>query len=304
MISVIVPIYNTEKYLDKCITSIVNQTHKNLEIILVDDGSTDSSLEICRSWAKKDSRIVVLHKENGGQGSARNMALDIAKGDYIGFVDSDDWIEANMYEVLYANLLKYDADISCCKGTTVKNLDGKIKVYNQPDIMLAHQTLEIKQSPCDKIYKKDLFDDVRFPKSRAYEDCATIYKLLAKSKVVVDINLAYYHYELRENSTMTRAFDERKLYLITAYKEMYDFYKENYPQYADMVNVKLVGAVQYCVGEILNTKDRGLYKKHRDHIKKIEKNICKKGLSYKHKLLLRMICFCPNIYKMIYKHFK
>ena len=111
-ISVIVPVYKVEKYLDKCVESIVNQTYKNLEIILVDDGSPDNCPAMCDEWAEKDERIRVIHKENGGLADARNAGMDIATGDYIGFVDSDDWIEPNMYEVLLKNALKYDADIS------------------------------------------------------------------------------------------------------------------------------------------------------------------------------------------------
>ena len=113
-ISVIVPVYKVEKYLDRCVESIVNQTYKNLEIILVDDGSPDNCPVMCDEWAEKDERIRVIHKENGGLADARNAGMNIATGDYIGFVDSDDWIEPNMYEVLLKNALKYDADISRC----------------------------------------------------------------------------------------------------------------------------------------------------------------------------------------------
>lgn len=308
IVSIIIPVYNTQAYLEKCIQSVVNQTYKDLEIILVDDGSTDSSLEICKKWKEIDSRVIVLHKENGGQGSARNMALDIASGNYIGFVDSDDWIESNMYENLLSNLLTYDADISCCKGTTVHDLDNTIKVYRQPEIMLAHQMLEIKQSPCDKLYRSELFSNIRFPESRAYEDCATIYKLLDKAHVVVDQKSAYYHYEIRNNSTMTKNFDERKMYLITAYKDMYDFYKKNYPQYADLVKIKLAGAIQYCAGEAINITEpltgRTLYQDYAKDINKLVRTVSTKGLPIKSKILLRMICFFPNVYGMLYKSMK
>ena len=122
LISVIVPVYKAEKYLDKCVQSIVNQTYKNLEIILVDDGSPDNCPEMCDEWAKKDSRIKVIHKENGGVSSARNAGLDNSFGDYIGFVDSDDFIENDFYECLYDNLVENGADISFC---TFKTLDEK-----------------------------------------------------------------------------------------------------------------------------------------------------------------------------------
>ena len=114
LISVIVPVYKVENFLDRCVESIVGQTYENLEIILVDDGSPDNCPAMCDKWAEKDGRIKVIHKENGGVSSARNAALDIVSGDYICFVDSDDWIDPGMYEFLYKNSQKYDADISCC----------------------------------------------------------------------------------------------------------------------------------------------------------------------------------------------
>lgn len=122
-ISVIVPVYKVENFLDRCVESIVGQTYENLEIILVDDGSPDNCPSMCDKWAEKDRRIKVIHKENGGVSSARNAALDIVSGDYIGFVDSDDWIDPGMYEFLYENSQKYDADISYC-GTFYNYEDG------------------------------------------------------------------------------------------------------------------------------------------------------------------------------------
>lgn len=303
MISVIVPVYNMEKYLDKCICSIVDQTYAEIEIMLVDDGSTDASFRICNEWAEKDSRIIVLHKENGGQGSARNMALDAAKGDYIGFVDSDDWIERDMYEKLLDDLLEWNADISCCK-TSGNKLTNQSVVYKQPEIMRAHLSNILDQSPCNKLYKRELFSNVRFSESRAYEDCATIYRLLACSNIVVDRDTAYYHYETRENSTMTAGFSEKKLFIIDAYKGMYNFYEENYPQYALEARRLLVGAVQYCMGEMLNIKDHELYKNYGKSVQEAARNIEKKGLPLKSKVFLSMIAGCPLLYGLFYKIFK
>ena len=130
LISVIVPVYKAEAYLEKSVKSIINQTYKNLEIILVDDGSPDRCGEMCDEFAKKDSRIRVIHKANGGQSSARNAALDIMAGDYVGFVDSDDWIEPNMYEHLYNLILKNNAQISVC-GLQCDYDDGKIVYFNE-----------------------------------------------------------------------------------------------------------------------------------------------------------------------------
>ena len=125
-ISVIVPVYNVEKYLDKCVESIVNQTYKNLEIILVDDGSTDSCPEICDEWAKKDNRIKVIHKPNGGLSSARNAGMDSMTGSYIQFVDSDDYIKSNMIEVMYGNIIKGDYDVCVCNYSFIDESDNVI----------------------------------------------------------------------------------------------------------------------------------------------------------------------------------
>ena len=121
LISIIIPVYNVEQYLSRCIDSVINQTYKNLEIILIDDGSTDDSGEICDEYALKDNRIKVMHKQNGGVSSARNEGLDISKGNYIGFIDSDDFIEKDMYEFLYDLLTKNNCDISCCNKFIFKD---------------------------------------------------------------------------------------------------------------------------------------------------------------------------------------
>ena len=123
LISVIVPVYKAEKYLNQCIESIVSQTYQNLQIILVDDGSPDNCPAICDDWAKKDRRIVVIHKENGGQSSARNVGLDIARGEYVGFVDADDFIDHDMYEILLHSLVSTNVDIVCC-GSRIVNEKG------------------------------------------------------------------------------------------------------------------------------------------------------------------------------------
>lgn len=143
LLSIIVPVYNVKSYLKKCVESIINQTYTNLQIILVDDGSTDGSQDICDEFAQRDSRIVVIHKENGGQSTARNVGMDRAKGVYIAFVDSDDWLEPNMYEALISQLEKHEADIvACsfyeCKGDEKKAVgDSKnIRVIDTEEILL------------------------------------------------------------------------------------------------------------------------------------------------------------------------
>lgn len=207
-ISIIVPIYNCEKYLDKCLESIVNQTYKNLEIILVDDGSTDNCPKMCDYWAEKDSRIKVIHKENGGVSSARNAALDIASGDYIGFVDSDDFIDPDMYEFLITDSINNDTEISCC---TYRYVDEK---YNPVEKTMELFSLEAvyfsSYEMCrafyglhddfvqlwNKIYKRRLFDGLRFPEGRLFEDWDLAPMLYFESKRTSYIPAEKYNYVL------------------------------------------------------------------------------------------------------------
>lgn len=304
MISIIVPIYNMEKLLDRCIQSILEQSYQDFELILIDDGSTDRSLELCQKWAEQDSRIIVKHKKNGGQASARNLGLDIAKGDYIGFVDSDDWIDADMYKVLLSNLLQYDADISCCCNSKATVNDNEIEIYNQPEIMLKHvlQDEGVGQSPCDKLFKKEMFFNVRFPLLRAYEDCATIFKTFAASKKVIFQRKIMYHYETRPNSTMTQTFSSVKFQAIDAYYEMYKYYQIHYSTYEKYVKKYLVGSIQYCIGETLKLKKEEEYQSEIVKARRILKEIGRKGLALKQKissfLILRMFTLYGKIYKL------
>lgn len=215
VISVIVPIYNVEKYLKKCIDSIINQTLKDIEIILVDDGSTDNSPKILDDYAKKDKRVKVIHKENGGQGSARNEGLNIARGKYIGFVDSDDWIDLNMYEELYKDIVENNSDISVCSRKVFdenNNLNGKVELNNEV-INLNRLGIEgyiIKRllSPhtvvvYNKLYKSTVIHDIRFKDVHEVgsEDTLFNYCVLFNVKTISSINTTYYNGLERSGST-------------------------------------------------------------------------------------------------------
>ena len=209
LISVIVPVYNVKPYIDKCMQTILSQTYSNLEIILVDDGSTDGSSDVCDTYAASDSRIKVIHKENGGLSSARNAALDIATGDYIGFVDSDDYIHVQMFEKLIDASKKSDCEISICAHYTEKGntlyidepvFDNEI-IYTPND---AQKTLiediNIRSYAWDKLYKANLFEGVRYPVGRNYEDIATTHILFSKAKKICHIPQYLYYYQIREGS--------------------------------------------------------------------------------------------------------
>lgn len=210
LISVIVPIYKVERYLPQCIDSIIKQTYNNLEIILVDDGSPDQCGIICEKYAKKDNRIKVIHKNNGGLSDARNVAIDVSTGEYILFIDSDDYVATNHIEHLYHILITSHADMAIewgqtfYEGTTpvIDTLNGKKEVILDSDEALTNMFYQknFDTSAWAKLYKRNLFDNIRYPKGWLYEDLPTTYRLIQKCKKVVFSDYKSYYYLLRNNS--------------------------------------------------------------------------------------------------------
>ena len=204
MISVIVPVYNVEPYLPQCLDSILAQTYSDLEILLIDDGSTDRCGEICDQYAARDPRIRVFHTENRGLSAARNLGLDHAQGDYIGFIDSDDWIEPDMYEVLLQTAEGTEADIVECgvfrefkDKTLVVEKKQKLKIQDPIQALLRE---DISNGVWDKLWKRSCFNIIRFPEGRINEDIATTYRIIKTINSAVVITAAKYHYRYRENS--------------------------------------------------------------------------------------------------------
>ncbi len=233
-ISIIVPVYNMEQFLQRCLDSILSQTFQDIEVILVNDGSTDNSGQICREYAGKDPRIVLIDKENGGLSSARNAGLDAAKGEYVGFVDSDDHIAPNMYQLLYENLVKYGADISICSfyfeygdGRICHTKPGGICrcMNNEEAIRTLLSRKHFENYVCDKLYKKVLFDRIRFPENELYEDIAVTYKLLDNSRAVIYQSEPKYYYVQRPGSIVNSGFSIRKLQFVEQCRKLVDFSK-------------------------------------------------------------------------------
>ena len=216
MISVIVPVYRVDKYLEKCIDSIIGQTYTDLEILLIDDGSPDRCGEICDRYAAVDHRIRVFHTENHGLSAARNLGLEHAEGDYIGFVDSDDWIEPDMFVRLLTAIEDNNADIAVC-GRVMEYPDKKAIISPQAGTMnreaavKALALLKIRNPAWDKLWKRDCFESIRFPKGRVYEDIATTYRIFLQIDRVVCIPDALYHYRFREGSI---SHDDRLKHLV------------------------------------------------------------------------------------------
>jgi glycosyltransferase involved in cell wall biosynthesis len=239
-ISLIIPIFKVEKYLKRCVDSIINQTYKNLEIILVDDGSPDNCGVICDEFAKTDSRITVIHKLNGGLSDARNAGLDISTGEFIGFIDSDDFIHPDMFQDLYNRLRKHDADIAQCSFRRVTG-DEMIEA-KEPDnekIISNLEALDYIYTPyCvdfivawNKLYKKELFNDLRFPKSKIHEDEFTTYKLFYRATKIVICDKKYYYYFQSPNSIIRSNFSIKKLDYAEAMEERISFFKEKDMEY-------------------------------------------------------------------------
>lgn len=241
-ISVIVPIYNVEKFLPFCLESIINQTYKNLEIILINDGSTDSSLEICKKYSLKDNRIKVIHQENHGLSYSRNIGIETASSPYISFIDADDIISPYYYEYLLNLILENNADIAECSFAKID--ESLISNYTFPDLShpkyikldsigalnrIHNENLYVCMNSvivCNKLYKISLFDEIRFPVGRLYEDELTTYKLFYKAKSIVSSEAILYGYIQHESSIMNQPFHEKRLTALSAYDDYISFFNK------------------------------------------------------------------------------
>lgn len=235
LISIIVPVYNVIDYVEKCLDSICRQSYTKLEIVVVDDGSTDGSAEICDAYAAKDNRIKVIHRENRGLSAARNDGLDVVTGELIGFVDSDDWIDPDMYEFLYQLLKGGGADISICSHYIEKPTKTKVKyasdavlrLSSRDAIRLLVEDNIIRNFAWDKLYKRHLFDGLRFPQDRYFEDIAIMYKIFYKAQDIVMKGHPKYHYMVRTDSITGSKYNPGKEYhMFLAVYEQCTFIKE------------------------------------------------------------------------------
>lgn len=260
LISIIVPIYNVDRYLRRCIESIINQTYKNIEIILVDDGSSDSSPEICDKYKEKDSRIIVIHKENGGLSSARNAGLEVAKGTLIGFVDSDDYIASDMYEKLKANMDKYSSDISACQFCINYKYSKRVSIVcSEEKIFRGKEKFDnlkyIKAVAWNKLYKREIFRKIKYPDGKIYEDHLIICDVLNAAKKVSFINETLYYYTMRRSS-ITRTFTENHLDQINAFDVDIKYYKKK--KYTDLVVGAQYKKVMQTIGYAYKIKAKSL----------------------------------------------
>lgn len=312
IISVVVPIYKVEKYLEKCIKSILEQTYKKLDIILVDDESPDECGKIIERYKEKDSRIRTIHQKNGGLSDARNNGWKIARGEYILFIDSDDWIEKNMIEILYNNAKVNNADISICEfieedddGNVLssKKYNNEIRVFTSLEaIKELIQQNNITNHAWNKMYKTELFENIKYPKGQLMEDISTTYKLIESSDRVVYQSIPLYHYIQRGTSILGNITEKRINDQENAFFERNKYLSVKYPQYRkeiiidNLLNVKNIYYLS-VIGKYKNLYNSKKYKDYYKQFKPLYKEY-KKELYDKDKTSLRLFYYNRNLYKL------
>lgn len=259
LISVIVPVYNVEQYLEVCIKSIIAQTYKRIEILLIDDGSTDSSGGMCDEWSNKDDRIKVIHTENKGQSAARNYGLDIANGDFVTFVDSDDYIEKDFFSNLFHVLSKYNADIAIAPLCHVKEQTNLFVDFGEKEIIKEYNSREAviasfyqKDFSCNvhsKIFKKNMFSSITFPEGKVMEDLAIAYKLFEASSKIVATNKWGYFYRQRNNSTM-HVFNRKRLDALEWLDEMAQHFGANDVELTRALHCRMINVAVHLALDI------------------------------------------------------
>ncbi len=307
VISIVVPVYKVEAYLEKCVDSILNQTFTDFELILVDDGSPDKCPRICDEYAKRDSRVKVIHKENGGLSDARNVGIEVATGTFIGFVDSDDYIASDMYESLYRLATENNCDMAVCQAVIVG--ENEEAIYEDSDEVRVFDSAEaLNQMICgrlftvntwNKLYKRELFDNIRFPKGMLYEDLATTYKLISVSDKVAYSPIKKYAYLQRKGSIMNVTGYKVSVDKIQIVKDMLLYFSDKELQ---------AGILRYLLNDIYKmascgnlTKNPAYTDEFRTFYKTNRIMFKNNFLSLKEKMIFSMAANMPGVLQAIYK---
>ena len=255
LISVIVPIYNVEQYLHRCVDSILAQTYRNLEVILVDDGAKDTSGVICDSYAEKDSRVKVIHKENGGLSSARNAGIDIARGEFLAFVDSDDWIEPDTYAHLLERMLRFNVKLACGGRYDVDGGTGEKTIglcFRKEECVTGEELVRriftwdnCDSSACDKLYHRSLFEEYRYPLGKVCEDVPVTYLIVLKAGKAVLCDKPFYNYFHRPGSISTASVSEKMFHYSQHTATIYPYIRQNHPAIAPQAQYLRVRSLVY-----------------------------------------------------------
>lgn len=280
LISVIVPIYNVEKYLARCVDSIVNQTYKNLEIILVDDGSPDRCPQMCDDYAEKDSRIKVVHKKNGGLSDARNAGMAVATGKYISFIDSDDYVSDDFFECLLDVMNKENSDIAEC--SVVKfyednrfdefSDDLSVKTYDTQDAMSALIAENpFHQHVWNKLYKTELVKDIPYAVGKLNEDEFWTYQVFGRANKVSKLNKTMYYYFQRNSSIMGVGYNIRRLDALEGKANRQKYIENNFPDLSMQAKIDLYGSCMFAYQSVLKFMSGADKKKALELIRKYRK---------------------------------
>ena len=280
LISVIVPIYNVEKYLARCVGSIVNQTYKNLEIILVDDGSPDRCPQMCDDYAEKDSRIKVVHKKNGGLSDARNAGMAVATGEYISFIDSDDYVSDDFFECLLDVMNKENSDIAEC--SVVKfyednrfdefSDDLSVKTYDTQDAMSALiAENQFHQHVWNKLYKTELVKDIPYAVGKLNEDEFWTYQVFGRANKVSKLNKTMYYYFQRNSSIMGVGYNIRRLDALEGKANRQKYIENNFPDLSTQAKIDLYGSCMFAYQSVLKSMSGADKKKALELIRKYRK---------------------------------
>ncbi len=266
LVTVIVPVYKVEEFLSRCVESVISQSYHDLEIILVDDGSPDRCGEICDCYRGKDERIIVIHKENGGLSSARNAGIRVARGKYLCFVDSDDYIQSELIEQLLAAIARTGASISACGFASDENLlqngiTEEIRLF--PAAEAIREILKdgaICTSAWGKLYERSLFDDILFPEGKYYEDYATTYKLFHKGGRIAYALTKKYYYTINTAGITRSPFSSRNMDYFAISEEVEAFIDDNYPELSSLVKNRSVSVAISLYRKLSHTPGRGQYR--------------------------------------------
>lgn len=312
-ISVIIPVYNVEQYLNRCIESVVGQTYKNLEIILVDDGSPDRCPQICDEWAEKDQRIKVYHISNGGASKARNFGIQKSTGKYIAFVDSDDYIVEQMYAVMISAISENHCDLACC-GRYYAGDDYKVasKCLNQPRILTPEQAIHellnngcVEEAPWDKLYKRELFDGIEFPVGEINEDLVIAPHIIKRCKRIVHVAEPFYYYCYNGSSVTKSGYREKNRVMFQHMDDLSDFINEFYP--AERNTVKVLKA-KYAMNTMFGILQTPCWKeKYIEDFRRYRKMLSAslvqlfRSSNFSFKQKIESVLLCLNIYPLCHR---
>lgn len=319
LISIIVPVFNVEDYIKECLESIIKQTYTNLEILIIDDGSTDTSGQICDNYAKKDKRIKVIHQQNLGLSASRNKGIKLSKGKYLSFIDSDDIINPLMIELLYKEITNNNCDISICKFQIFndkfinRNKEYSVSLLNQDEFLKKLMIdKEISSHACNKLYNKDLFKEIKFIEGKKYEDIGTTYKLGFNLNKACYLNIELYGYRNRENSIINNLKKETLIDYIDMINKRYEDLIQKKPELKDYLDMNRINATTRYFLEIIRHKQLNLLnnKELKNKLDKellITKNLIRKETrqlsTFKENIANQLLIINPKLFFIIMKIF-